>query len=72
MASVPDDLLRQLIDDVRRDCLWFLRSDYYPGDEAERRTVLDYIERYGDRQAFRRARALRAWPSPPSSGEFAA
>lgn len=71
MSNVPDDPLRQLIDDVRRDCLWFLRPDFYPSSEAERRAVLGYIERYGDREAFRRARALRAWPSPPSSGASA-
>ena len=54
-----DDGLRALIDDVRDDCLWFLRPDYYPETDAERRTVLDYIERYGNLHAFRRARALR-------------
>lgn len=64
MASDP---LRELIDDVRGECLWFLRDDYYPTDAAGRRTVLDYIERYGDLEAFRRARALRTWLSPPSS-----
>ncbi len=61
------DPLRELIDDVRGECLWFLRDDYYPTDTAGRRTVLGYIERYGDLVSFRRARALRLWHSPPSS-----
>jgi len=64
---VAADPLRELIDDVRGTCLWFLRDDYYPTDAAGRCTVLGYIERYGDLDAFRRARALRTWPSPPFS-----
>ena len=64
--------LRQLVDEYRSRCLWFLRSDYYPASDEESRRVLDYIERYGDREAFLRVAEIRRWLSPPSSAPSAA
>jgi hypothetical protein len=61
----------RLIDENRIRCLWFLRPDYYPSTLEERLRVLGLIERHGDREAFRRAAALRRWLSPGSSARSA-
>jgi hypothetical protein len=63
--------LRELVDDCRSRCLWFLRRDYYPGTIEEARRVLNAVERHGDRDAFRRAARIRKWLSPPSSAASA-
>jgi hypothetical protein len=66
MNSIADDLRRQinqLVDAYRDRCLWFLRADYYPTDLQEVLRTLDYIRRYGDREAFRKAGALYQWLS---------
>jgi hypothetical protein len=44
-----------LVEQYRGRCLWFLRPDFYPTTDA----VLEYIERYGDVDAFRRAARLK-------------
>jgi hypothetical protein len=62
----------RLVDEYRHRCLWFLRSDYYPGTDEERLRVLAYIERHGDRNAYVRAAEVRRWLSPPSSASSAA
>lgn len=56
-----------LIDQYRARCLWFLREDYYPVSREDTLRVLDYIKRYGDLEAFRRASVLTQWLSPHSS-----
>jgi hypothetical protein len=61
-----------LVDAYRSRCLWFLRDDYYPTTSDERRRVLEYIERYGDLEAHRRAGQLRRWLSRTSSAPSAA
>jgi len=73
-APRPADLeatVDRLVDDYRLSCLWFLRPDYYPASDTERLRVLDAIERHGDVAGFRRARSLRQWLSPTSSGPSA-
>lgn len=70
MDEIPDAVDR-LVDEYRSRCLWFLRSDYYPATDIERLQVLEYIERYGDREAFRRAAEIRRWLSPTSSARSA-
>ena len=61
-----------LIDEYRTRCLWFLREDYYPPTTADACKVLEYIERYGDMAAFRKAATLRQWllqnSNAPSAG----
>ncbi|HEX9188393.1 MAG TPA: hypothetical protein VGB87_15045 [Vicinamibacteria bacterium] len=61
------EALRELVDEYRGRCLWFLRRDYYPETPEEAEQVLRYIERYGDLEAFRRAARIRPWLSPSSS-----
>ena len=56
----------------RQQCLWFLRSEYYPTTVADACQVLDYIQRYGDLDAFRRAGELKQWLSQNSSAVSAA
>jgi hypothetical protein len=67
LSPETEAALRELVDEYRGRCLWFLRRDYYPATVAEARRVLDAIERHGDRDGFRRAARIRQWLSPPSS-----
>jgi hypothetical protein len=70
MKSIDEDLRRQingLVDAYRDRCLWFLRADYYPSDPQDVLRTLDYIRRYGDREAFRKAGELIQWLSRDSS-----
>lgn len=62
----------QLIEEGRVRHLWFLRRDYCPRTDEERLRALDYIQRYGDRDSFRRAVELTRWLSHPSSAGSAA
>lgn len=65
------EIVDQLVDEYRARCLWFLRSDYYPRSTEGRIRVLGYIERYGDREAYRKAATVRRWLSHPSNAESA-
>ncbi len=65
------EALRELVDEYRDRCLWFLQRDYYPATPQEAERILSYIERNGDLQAFQRAARIRAWLSPPSSATSA-
>ena len=49
-----------LVDDYRTRCLWFLRPDYYPVTRDQQLRVLDYVQRYGDRDAHVRVAPLRS------------
>ncbi len=62
-----EEAVRRLVDEYRLRCLWFLRPDFYPTDDASRLRALDYIERHGDREGFRRAATLRQWLSRAGS-----
>jgi hypothetical protein len=61
------EAVQRMVDEYRIRCLWFLRPDYYPVTRQERLRVLGYIERHGDREAFRRAATLKRWLSPGSN-----
>jgi hypothetical protein len=60
-----------LMDEYRESCLWFLREDYRPETPDEALRVLEAIERHGNREAFRKAAALRQWLSRHSSSTSA-
>ena len=62
----------EIVDEYRDQCLWFLRQDYYPATDADRLRMLDYIERYGDLDAYRRAARLKRWLLQNSSAPSAA
>jgi hypothetical protein len=66
------EAVNRLVDEYRERCLWFLRPDYYPQTNEERIRTLTYIERHGDRDAFRRAAEIRRWLSRTSSERSAA
>jgi hypothetical protein len=59
--------VREIVDQYRTRCLWFLREDYYPQTPEEACRVLESIERHGDAAAFRKASELRQWLSRVSS-----
>ena len=63
--------VRLLVERYRARCLWFLEADYYPRTRAEVLRVLEYLERYGDRDAFSAAASIRQWLSPTSSDRSA-
>jgi hypothetical protein len=64
--QTPTEAVRQLVHEYRDRCLWYLRPDYYPSTSEEQLHVLNAIQRYGDREAFRRAAALKRRLSPSS------
>jgi hypothetical protein len=66
-----DTALRELVDEYRGRCLWFLRRDYCPATTEEARRVLDAIQRHGNRDGFQRAARVRQWLSPASSATSA-
>lgn len=64
MQPTPEEVaaaVNQLADEYRVRCLWFLRTDYYPTTPEQRRKVLNYIQTYGDNDAFIRAGKLHRW-----------
>ncbi len=50
-----------LIDTQRARALWFVRDDWYPSTDEERRRALDQIQRRADRETFVRAGELKKW-----------
>ena len=56
--------LAELIECYRVRCLWFLAEDFVPETPEQAMRVLEYIEHYGDREGFVRARRLKQWLSP--------
>ena len=62
----------ELVDEYRHQCLWFLRSDFYPMTLDQKLRILNYIERYGDRTAYHRAAEARQWLLQSSSETSAA
>jgi hypothetical protein len=71
-VASPEQAVNELVDEYRRRCLWFLREDYYPTTLEERLRVLDYIQRHGDRESYRRAAEVQRWCSASSSETSAA
>lgn len=64
--------IRKLVDAYRVRCLWFLRQDFYPVTVREAESVLEAIQRYGDREGFIRSAEIKAWLSPNSNARSAA
>lgn len=78
-GALPDGRLDEvlprvnaLVDRYRTTCLWFLDQDYYPRSRDQVLQVLEYVQRYGDLEAFRAAATIRQWLSATSSGRSAA
>ena len=74
MSAIPDpaqEPLETIVDRYRGRCLWFLRPGYYPETVEEALRVLDSIERYGDREAFKRAGEVRRWLSQDTNAKSA-
>ncbi len=69
--ETASEAVNRLVDDYRLRCLWFLRPDYYPDTTEARLKVLAYVQRHGDREAYRRAAELRRWLSHSSSAPSA-
>jgi hypothetical protein len=69
---VQDEMKKQLaalIECYRSRCLWFLAGDFVPETPEQAIHVLEYIERYGDREGFVQARRLKQWLSRSISEE---
>ena len=56
----------KLVEQYRSMCFWFAPRDYLPQLDEQRLRALENIERYGDREGFKRARELRDWLLQPS------
>ncbi len=69
-----EDLARAvdaLVDECRSVALWFLRPDYYPRSDDERRRVLRDIQKHADLAIYKRAARLERWLSRHSSAASA-
>jgi hypothetical protein len=69
-----EDLARAidaLVDECRSDALWFLKPDYHPHTDDERRRVLHEIQKHGDVERYKRAARLEQWLSRHSSAASA-
>jgi DNA-directed RNA polymerase specialized sigma24 family protein len=64
--------VRELVVQYRAQCLWFLKSEYFPVTAADAYQVLDYIQKYGDLDAFRPAGELKQWLARISNAVSAA
>ena len=42
-------------------CLWFLDEDFVPKTKAQCLRALEYIRRYGDRDAYVKAGEMKSW-----------
>ena len=71
-ARQPEGTLEALVDEYREQCLWFLRPDFYPETLDQKLRVLKYIQRYGDKSAYRKAAEARRWLLQSSSETSAA
>jgi len=74
MALSHEDIVRAvdaLVDECRSVALWFLRPDYYPHTDVERRRVLESIQKHADVEVFKRAARLQEWLSRHSSATSA-
>ncbi|ETW98714.1 MAG: hypothetical protein ETSY1_17670 [Candidatus Entotheonella factor] len=67
MQDEIEKQLLELIERYRLRCLWFLATDFVPTTDEQAIQVLEYIERYGDRDGFVQARRLKQWLSPSIS-----
>ncbi len=68
------DLARAIdafVEECRGDALWFLRPDYLPRTDDERRRVLHAIQKHADLERYQRAARLQQWLSRYSSGASA-
>ena len=50
-----------LILEYKETCLWSLREDCGMGTVREAITILEKIEKYGDREGFIRAKRVKRW-----------
>jgi hypothetical protein len=76
-ATIPashEDLARAidaLVDECRSVALWFLKPDYYPHTDDERRRVLHEIQKHADLDLYKRSARLEQWLSRHSSATSA-
>jgi hypothetical protein len=63
-APVIDGRVRQeliqLMEQNREQCLWFLRPGYEPSTIADMLRIIKYLQRYGTRDVYVKARNLAA------------
>jgi hypothetical protein len=70
VKTIEEDM-RDLVDDCRGQCLWYLREDYYPQTRGEMLRVLDRIQRHGNVELFRKAGEIKRWLLRNSNEPFA-
>jgi hypothetical protein len=75
ITATQEDLagaIDALVDECRSVALWFLKPDYYPRTDDERRRVLYAIQKHADVEIYKRAARLQEWLSRHSSAASAA
>jgi len=60
--------INALILEYKEICLWSLREDCGPDTLQETITILEKIEKYGDREGFIRAKRVKRWLLQNSNG----
>jgi hypothetical protein len=60
-AIIKQAEINQLVDEYRQRCLWFLGEHFYPETREDIVKTMDYICRYGDSAAFRKATEIKSW-----------
>ena len=60
-----------LVDECRTVALWFLKPNYHPRTDDERRRVLHEIQKHADLECYKRAARLQQWLSRHSSAASA-
>ncbi len=60
----------ELVSQSRVSCLWFTAPDRVPTSRSQQLTILQLVERYGNRDQFVRARRLRHWLLQNSKAAF--
>lgn len=58
---VQSEAVHTLVNDYRGMCFWNLAEDFLPRTREQLLMTLDYLERYGDLAAYRRAGRIRKW-----------
>jgi hypothetical protein len=65
------DLYRELVGECQRHCLWFVDPKKAAAERETQLAILGFVERYGNRVQFQRARRLKQWLLQHSSAAFA-
>lgn len=59
--DMVQDIISEINNSCRAQCLWHFAKDYYPETDEERIRILHYIESHGNLELFRQAKNYERW-----------